>query len=90
MRALRPDLEVYETYVDVQHPQVDEVVARQVVALMRRGEGARASGLDDAGAHTRRALRWHGFARAPLDALHRRCAADIARGSLRLLEACGE
>ncbi|SOC55971.1 helicase-associated domain-containing protein [Ornithinimicrobium cerasi] len=31
---------------------VDEVVARQVVALMRRGEGARASGLDDAGAHT--------------------------------------
>ncbi|WP_122262848.1 helicase-associated domain-containing protein [Ornithinimicrobium cerasi] len=31
---------------------VDEGVARQVVALMRRGEGARASGLDDAGAHT--------------------------------------
>lgn len=28
VRALRPDLEVHETYVDVQHPQVDEVVAR--------------------------------------------------------------
>lgn len=42
----------------------------------------------DAAAHTRRALRWHGYAGAPLDALHRRCAADIVRGSLRLLEAC--
>ncbi|MGO0575351.1 helicase-associated domain-containing protein [Ornithinimicrobium panacihumi] len=31
---------------------VDDVVARQVVALMRRGEGARASGLGDDGLHT--------------------------------------
>ncbi len=44
---------------------------------------------DDIGAHSRRALRFQHLSRAPLDALHRRCAADIARGSLRLLEACG-
>ncbi|GAA1164294.1 helicase-associated domain-containing protein [Ornithinimicrobium humiphilum] len=31
---------------------VDDEVARQVVALLRRGEGARASGLDDPGTHT--------------------------------------
>jgi hypothetical protein len=31
---------------------VDDVVARQVVALMRRGEGARSSGLDEAGSFT--------------------------------------
>ena len=31
---------------------VDADVARQVVALMRRGEGARSSGLDEAGTHT--------------------------------------
>ena len=31
---------------------VDEVVARQVVAVLRRGEGARSSGLDETGAHS--------------------------------------
>ncbi|BBX67209.1 hypothetical protein [Mycolicibacterium psychrotolerans] len=70
----------------------DDVVLAVMTAAVDVVEatGAEVDRGDDAGAHTRRALRWHGFARAPLDALHRRCAADIARGSLRLLEACGE
>lgn len=41
---------------------------------------------DDAEAHTRRALVWRRYARGPVTALHQRCATDIARGSLRLLE----
>lgn len=69
----------------------DMVLAVMTAAVdVVEATGAEVDRGDDAGAHTRRALKWHGFARAPLDALHRRCAADIARGSLRLLEACGE
>jgi hypothetical protein len=41
---------------------------------------------DHAGAHLHRAARWRRYGRGPVDALHRRCAADISRGSLRLLE----
>ena len=41
---------------------------------------------DDAGAHARRAVQWSRYARGPVDALHRACAADITRGSLRLLD----
>jgi len=40
---------------------------------------------DDASAHLRRAVHWRHYSRAPVSALHRSCAADIARGSLRLL-----
>jgi hypothetical protein len=40
---------------------------------------------DDAAAHLRRAVRWRRYSRGPVDALHRSCGADIARGSLRLL-----
>lgn len=40
---------------------------------------------DEPDAHVRRAVRWSRYAEGPLDGLHRRCAADIARGSLRLL-----
>jgi hypothetical protein len=40
---------------------------------------------DDASAHLRRAVHWRRYSRAPVSALHRSCAADIARGSLRLL-----
>jgi hypothetical protein len=39
---------------------------------------------DDAAAHLRRAAHWHRFRRAPVNAVHRRCADDIVRGSLRL------
>lgn len=69
----------------------DEVVFAVMTAAVGVVEatGAAVDRGDDIGAHTRRALRWQGLAQGPLDALHRRCAADIARGSLRLVEACG-
>ncbi len=41
---------------------------------------------DDAGAHARRAVQWSRYARGPVNALHRACAVDITRGSLRLLD----
>lgn len=40
---------------------------------------------DHPSAHLRRAVHWRRFARGPVDSLHRACAADITRGSLRLL-----
>jgi hypothetical protein len=40
---------------------------------------------DDLAAHLRRAVHWRRYSRGPVDALHRSCGADIARGSLRLL-----
>ena len=40
---------------------------------------------DDATAHLRRAVQWRRYSRGPVNALHGRCGADIARGSLRLL-----
>ncbi|TFV55703.1 hypothetical protein E4P42_21655 [Mycobacterium sp. PS03-16] len=45
---------------------------------------------DDPAAHLRRAVRWRHYGRGPVNALHRACAADITRGSLRLLEDRGE
>jgi hypothetical protein len=64
-----------EVVVAVMAAAVDVVVA----------SGVRVDAADDPGAHVRRALRWRRYADGPLDALHRRCAGDIARGSLRLL-----
>jgi hypothetical protein len=40
---------------------------------------------DTAAAHLDRAVRWRRYGRGPVDAMHRRCSADIVRGSLRLL-----
>ncbi len=68
------------------------VVARMAAAL----DAAAAAGLevdgvkldrDDPAAHLPRAVRWQRYGRGrlgPVSALHRACAADIARGSLRL------
>ncbi|MHA0285005.1 hypothetical protein ACXYX3_01005 [Mycobacterium sp. C3-094] len=72
----------------------DDVVVAVMAAAVELVEAAGAT-VDrgepeaDAGAHLRRALRFHHLSRGPLDELHRRCAADIRRGSLRLLESCG-
>jgi hypothetical protein len=44
---------------------------------------------DDRKAHLGRARHWDRYARGPVDALQQRCAADIVRGSLRLLERTG-
>ncbi|WP_142239460.1 hypothetical protein [Mycobacterium sp. ST-F2] len=43
----------------------------------------------DADAHLRRALRWRRHGRHTTDDVRRRCAADLSRGSLRLLAQCG-
>ena len=40
---------------------------------------------DTAPAHLERAVHWRRYGRGPVNALHRRCSADIVRGSLRLL-----
>lgn len=48
-------------------------------------EGVRVDSADDRAAHLRRALHWRRYGRGPVNDLHRRCAADISRGSLRLL-----
>ena len=48
--------------------------------------GARVDRAGSAAAHRRRAVHWQRYARGPVSPLHRACAADIARGSLRLLE----
>jgi hypothetical protein len=44
---------------------------------------------DEPTAHLDRAVQWQRYGAAPLAALHRACAADITRGSLRLLAAAG-
>jgi hypothetical protein len=41
---------------------------------------------DDPAAHLRRAVHWHRYGRGPVNRLHTHCAADICRGSLRLLQ----
>lgn len=64
----------------------DTVLARMAAAVdVVEAAGLRVDPADDAAAHLRRAVHWRQRADAPLRALHRDCAADIARGSLRLL-----
>jgi hypothetical protein len=64
-----------ETVLAVMAAAVDVVEAAGV--MVDRG--------DDAAAHLYRAVHWRRYSRGPVDALHRNCGADIARGSLRLL-----
>ncbi|MEH3141075.1 MAG: hypothetical protein PGN37_13010 [Mycobacterium kyogaense] len=73
------------------HLDGDDVVLAVMTAAVDvvEASGATVDRGDDVGAHTRRALRFHHLSRGPLDALHRRCSADITRGSLRLVEVCG-
>ncbi len=42
---------------------------------------------DDRAAHLQRAVRWRRYGNGPVNSLHRQCATDICRGSLRLLGA---
>lgn len=64
----------------------DTVVARMGAAVdLAEAAGLEPDDGDDPGAHLSRALRWQRYGRGgPLGALHRACAADITRGSLRL------
>lgn len=68
------------------------VVARMAVAV----DLAQASGLkvklearDDPTAYLPRAVRWQRYSRGPVSDLHRACAVDITRGSLRLWSRAG-
>ena len=61
----------------------DTLVARMAAAT----DLTRALGLEDAedlGEFLPRAVRWQRYSRGPISDVHRACAADIARGSLRL------
>ena len=72
---------------------VSDLLVDDVTVLAAMGaavEVIEAAGLsvdrgDTAAAHLNRAVRWRRYGRGPVDDLHRRCGADIARGSLRLL-----
>jgi hypothetical protein len=44
------------------------------------------AGAEEADMPARRAVQWNRYARGPVNALHRACAADVVRGSLRLLD----
>lgn len=65
--------------------------AQTVLALMDaatavlRGAGLDVDRQDTAAAHLDRAVHWQRYGGGPVDALHRACAADLTRGSLRLL-----
>jgi hypothetical protein len=65
----------------------DETVLAVMAAAVDVVEaaGAAVDRGDDPAAHLRRAVHWRRYSRGPVDALHRSCGADIARGSLRLL-----
>jgi hypothetical protein len=67
----------------------DTVIARMAAAV----DLAETAGLevgpgfadrDDPAAHLPRAVRWQRYSRGPVSDVHRACAADITRGSLRL------
>ncbi|MCV7378264.1 hypothetical protein BST11_18685 [Mycobacterium alsense] len=65
----------------------DDTVVARMAAAVELAEAAGLGPLDggDPGAHLPRALRWQRYGRGgALGALHRACAADITRGSLRL------
>lgn len=64
----------------------DTVLAVMTAAVdVVEAAGARVDRADDPAAHLRRAVRWRRYGQGPVNALHRACAADISRGSLRLL-----
>lgn len=64
----------------------DAVLAAMTAAVdVVEAAGARVDRGDDADAHLRRAAQWRRYGNGPVNALHRACAADISRGSLRLL-----
>ena len=80
--ALADFLTADATVMAVMAAAVDVVEAASgSVGSVERGDSG--GGAD---AHARRALRWSRYARGPVSAMHRACAADIVRGSLRMLD----
>jgi hypothetical protein len=63
----------------------DTVLATMAAAVnVVEAAGVHVDRADDRAGHLRRAVHWNRYAHGPLNALHRRCAADIRRGSLLL------
>lgn len=79
-------------------PAVDAFLDSDQTAMARMGAAVavvQAAGIvvdagDGADAHLRRAVRWRHYGAGPVTAVHRACAADITRGSLRLRARCGQ
>ena len=68
----------------------ETVIARMASAVDVMGAGGHDVDPDeDPAGHLRRAVHWQRYSRGPAAALHRRCGADIARGSLRLWSQAG-
>jgi hypothetical protein len=66
----------------------DTVLARMATAVdVVEADGLTVDPADDPAAHLRRAVHWRRYGAGPVAAVHRACADDIARGSLRLLAA---
>lgn len=65
----------------------DTVLARMAAAVdVVESMGAHVDRTDTAAAHRERALHWDRHRCGPTSALHRACASDLVRGSLRLLD----
>jgi hypothetical protein len=66
----------------------DEVLEARMTAAMRvmraAGTGAEVRTGGNAGEHLARARHWRRYGAGPVSTIHRACAADIARGSLRM------
>ncbi|MGV0646673.1 hypothetical protein ABQE44_25135 [Mycolicibacterium sp. XJ2546] len=64
----------------------DAVVGAMAAAVeVVEAAGVQVDRADDPAAHLRRAVQWRRYGSGPVTMLHRDCAADISRGSLRLL-----
>jgi hypothetical protein len=64
----------------------DAVIAVMAAAVdVVTAAGLTVDAADEPSAHVHRALHWSRYSRGPVTGLHRRCGADISRGSLRLL-----
>ena len=64
----------------------DAVIAVMAAAVdVMRAAGLEVDADDGPPAHLCRAVHWQRYGRGPVNQLHRSCAADISRGSLRLL-----
>ena len=93
LRGAVTDLRSLAAQLD--EPALLEVLAGEAAAMATMTaavEVIEAAGLavdrgDTAAAHLERAVRWRRYGHGPVNALHRRCSADIVRGSLRLLDA---
>ena len=67
----------------------DTVLAVMAAAVeVVEADGMHVDRGDDRQAHRRRAVYWRRYGSGPVGALHCSCAADICRGSLRLLGRC--